>query len=189
MKTEALDRELIWQPDGHVSDLVVSMLADAQSSLLPATAILHVDECGLCTDRMVGMAVLSLGVAADLGALPELARRAPGLVPAVHLMRPVTRMPVSHDFPRHFFLVALALAVLGALPALGAFKNLAGFISATGANLLAVIHGTRLVGDVLAHRMENLLLLASFLASLACVTAGWLVARTWPAAPLEGNLG
>lgn len=187
MKTDLLDAQLVWQTNGHVSDLVVSMLADDQGSMLPPAAIAHVDACSFCVDRMVNMALLSLEVAAALDTMPLLEKRAFDLVPAVYTQS--SRVPRGHDFPRHFFLVALALALIGALPTLEASRKIAGFLVLSGPDLLTLIQGVRLASDFLAQAMGNGLLLASFLASFACVTAGWFVAKRWPTGSLEGNLG
>ena len=208
-RRDQFERELSWCDDGHVSDLVVSALADGQSELVAEEAAEHVDECELCTDRLVRMASLSLSFGEDLrAAFPERAvspRAAVSPEPATSGERAVLparvpaflprSAPAGAAFPRQFFLLALALAALGVLPALRTLPalwergDLVGSLWGAGHELLALSRGVRVVLPVVAGQASGLLFVASFFTTALCVTGGWLLARSTPAAAFERQVG
>lgn len=47
---------LVWRPDGHVSDWVLSALVDGEDGALPEEATLHADSCEECAGRLGVMA-------------------------------------------------------------------------------------------------------------------------------------
>lgn len=56
-------RGLIWRPDGHVSDWVLSALVDGEDDLLHEDAVAHADSCEECGARLglMARAAFSLG--------------------------------------------------------------------------------------------------------------------------------
>jgi hypothetical protein len=101
-RRETLPLELVWQDDGHVGDVALAAIADGELDLVPDGAISHAGACDDCTARLGEQALLSLSATeALMGAEPEL-----GLAPA---RRPLPVLSI---------LLALAIAALGAAPAL-----------------------------------------------------------------------
>jgi Na+/glutamate symporter len=96
---EKLPKELLWSEDGHLSDVVLTAMADAQHEIVPDEATVHAEACALCAKRVGGAALLSLR-AGEL--LAEVA-------PAVPARAPV---------PVYAVVGAIVLAALGALPGL-----------------------------------------------------------------------
>lgn len=56
-KLEVLPESSLFEADGHVTEVVLTCLADGESSLVPAAAAAHVDACDACTERL-GLAAL-----------------------------------------------------------------------------------------------------------------------------------
>ncbi|PKN48616.1 MAG: hypothetical protein CVU63_04515, partial [Deltaproteobacteria bacterium HGW-Deltaproteobacteria-20] len=54
---EMMPIDILWQDDGHVSDVAVDALADGQEAIVPLPVRDHVNECELCAGRF-GEAVL-----------------------------------------------------------------------------------------------------------------------------------
>ncbi len=109
-----------FEEGGHVTDVVLTCLADGETAILPASAELHVDACAACTRRLGVSALLSLNASSALlastgqrepqrivVATPVLA--APSLAPSSRRRRPL---------PMGAIAAALVVAVLGALPGL-----------------------------------------------------------------------
>ena len=105
---------------GHVTDVVLTCLADGESAILPAAAESHVDACDACTARLGVSALLSLNASSALlasnedraprqivVATPALA--APSLAPSSKRRRPL---------PMGAIAAALLVAAIGALPGL-----------------------------------------------------------------------
>jgi hypothetical protein len=97
MTRELLPDDLLWSDDGHVSDVVLTALADAQHDIVPAKAIAHTESCPACAQRLGNAALLSLRAG-------ELLDGAPGAGPA--------RAPV----PVAAVFAGIVLAALGAAP-------------------------------------------------------------------------
>jgi hypothetical protein len=98
MRTEKLPTNLVWQGDGHLSEVALVALADGQD-ILPSEAQAHVDGCEACTLRLGEAALLSAGIgmalAGSMKAAEAPAPRALAVVPIV---------------------AGLAVAALGAVP-------------------------------------------------------------------------
>jgi hypothetical protein len=65
---DRLPAELLWQDDGHVTDVVVDSLADGQEALVPRVARDHVDACDGCAGRLGEAVLLSLRVQEHMSA-------------------------------------------------------------------------------------------------------------------------
>ena len=105
---DMLPADLLWQDDGHVTDVVGDTLADGQDEAVPESARVHVEACDLCTQRLGDALLLTMQVGEALQASVEQAvEQAVGQTAA----RP---WPV----PIPAILVAVVVAALGTLPAL-----------------------------------------------------------------------
>ncbi len=97
---EKLAHGLVWDADGHLSEVAATAAADGQDHLLPEAALAHLSECESCMRRVGQAAMLAIDVGEQLVAI------APGPAAA--------RAPV----PTKAIVAALVLAALGAMPAL-----------------------------------------------------------------------
>jgi len=108
---DKLPPDLTWQHDGHVTDIVLSSVADGESGIVAEDALSHLDDCEHCSARLGAEALLS----AHAGELiAELA--APSPLP-VKAKSPVKSKPVvGPALPKRAIIAALALAAFGAMP-------------------------------------------------------------------------
>ncbi|WP_433930249.1 hypothetical protein AB3662_40360 [Sorangium cellulosum] len=102
---DKLSLDLVWQPDGHLTDIALTTLGDGEEAILPGGAAAHVARCQICSSALGRTALLSLRAgemlrahAAPSGAGEPAAPRAPLPIPAIAF--------------------ALALSALGAAPSL-----------------------------------------------------------------------
>jgi hypothetical protein len=102
----------VWRDDGHVDDVALAAIADAELDIVPDQAVRHVGACDACTARLGEQALLSLSTSEALSLLEPAAQHAPA------------RQPI----PVPAILVALTLAALGAMPAM--IKLVGGIASA-----------------------------------------------------------
>lgn len=56
-KLEMLSESSLFEADGHVTEVVLTCLADGETALVPEAATAHVDACDACTERL-GLAAL-----------------------------------------------------------------------------------------------------------------------------------
>ncbi|MBK7581289.1 MAG: hypothetical protein IPI67_13875 [Myxococcales bacterium] len=96
---EELDDDVLFEPDGHLSDVALTALADGENELLPERAKLHAESCDVCTERLGAQALLSVSVSEALLAAPVVVRAA-------------------EPFPVWAVLCGLALATTGVAPML-----------------------------------------------------------------------
>jgi hypothetical protein len=127
MKTENLDRipeSECFERDGHVTDVVVTCLADGQSAIIPDAAAAHVDACDACTARLGTEALFSVGASnlllAAAGARAPLQIVAPSasIAPRRELASIAPSSRKRRPMPLGAIAAALCLAVVGALPGL-----------------------------------------------------------------------
>jgi hypothetical protein len=62
----ALPDELLFEPDGHLTDVALACVADGELALVPAAAMSHIDDCDRCSHRLGETALLSLDAGIDL---------------------------------------------------------------------------------------------------------------------------
>jgi hypothetical protein len=112
---DKLPSDLVWQQDGHLSDIVLSSIADGEATIVPYEAHTHLEHCNECTTRFGAEALLSRH-AGEL--LAEVSRAAE--VPAIVTPRSVRDTAVDGlaKLPKSAFFGALFLAVMGAMPAI-----------------------------------------------------------------------
>lgn len=118
-----LPPDLIFEPDGHVSELCVTAVADGEIELVPQAALDHLDTCDACGDKL-GQAAL-LAVTAHEVMREASAAKSPEAVALVApaAIAPASVAPVSprrsrRPLPIAAIAAALLLAMVTAGPAL-----------------------------------------------------------------------
>ena len=104
---QKLPDELVWDGEGHLSDVALTSLADGQEAILPDAAAAHFASCPACMQSMGNAALLSNRVAALLATTPATVPAAPA---AWSERAPAFPIPVSA------IAAAILLAAVGALP-------------------------------------------------------------------------
>ena len=176
---------------GHVTDVVLTCLADGESAILPAAAEAHLDACDTCTGRLGVSALLSLNASSALlasteeraclrliAATPALA--SPSLAPSSRRRRPM---------PFGAIAAALLVAAMGALPGLmDTLRTLRAVVPDYFHALPIWSHAIEAVlRSMMASRSTTLL---RWLIAAAFIGAGTLVARaTTRRRSMEGGLG
>jgi hypothetical protein len=163
--------ELLWQQDGHLTDSVVTAVADGQDSIVPDPALEHLGGCEHCARRIGEAAVLSFSVGEQIAEAPPVSGRHPA-------------------FPRVAVMVALLTAMLGIAPTLAELPGWLGTASAwVVQGLPMVIRGGALMLRTLpqgAHGMGGVVLLGS---SAVLIATGLFIARVVSRAlPMSGGL-
>jgi hypothetical protein len=150
---DVLEKELVWDESGHLSEIAKSALADGQDAILPADALAHFSACQPCAESVGEAALLS----AELSA---------ALVEQRAEQRSVPWIPIA---------AALAIAALSVVPMLSMARF---WLEMSGA---FVAQGFRLLGhaavDVAAHGFAPTFYFASTAVLLAM---GFAVARLMP---------
>ncbi|WP_437732609.1 hypothetical protein [Sorangium sp. So ce1335] len=102
---DKLSPELVWQADGHLTEIALTALGDGEDAILPDGAAAHVARCPSCSTALGRTALLSLRAGEVMRAQPASScagEPAPARVP----------LPISA------IAFALALSALGAAPSL-----------------------------------------------------------------------
>jgi hypothetical protein len=94
-----LSDDLLWAEGGHASDVVLTALADGETSIVPAVVRVHVERCTICTTHLGHAALLAIHTTRELE------------VRAEH-----DRMTAKKPLPRFAIGLGLVVAVLGLLP-------------------------------------------------------------------------
>lgn len=170
-----LEPELVWQDDGHLTDVAVTALADGQVELLPESARSHAMVCGGCAERIGAAALMSL----DAGQALEEAAGELGLVPAAPIK---ARQPL----PIAAIAAALVLALLGVVPSLPILRSL--LVQTPGLllqSIPAVVHSAAVVLESAANPVELAVLWCAVAVML--MAAGLVVARLAPRHASKGE--
>ena len=171
---DKLPPDLAWQHDGHVTDVVLSSVADGEAGIVPADALSHLDGCEHCAQRLGAEALLSAHAGELLAELaqPSFAPvKAPVAVTAVVATAPSSVRGLS-ALPKRAVLGALLLAALGALPAI--FDQIAHVPTLLGAIGRAVLMLARSAAVVSKSEMFPTL---AFAASAVLMISGLVVSR------------
>jgi hypothetical protein len=150
---DVLEKELVWDEEGHLSEVAKSALADGQDAILPADALTHFSLCQPCAESVGEAALLSAQLSAALAAerVPERAQ---------------PWVPIG---------AALVIAALSAVPMLSGARL---WLSMIGS---FVAHGLRLLGHAVVEVAAHGFAPAFSLASTALLVAmGFAVARLMP---------
>ncbi len=185
MKTEnpdELPESLCFEVDGHVTDVVVTCLADGEIAILPAAALAHVDACHACTARLGTEALLSVGATDALRAAASETRAPLRIVAAVPVQAAPARAagrdapwfaptPSSsrkrRPLPIGAIAAALCVAALGMMPSW----------SDTLHNLRTVVPDYLHALPIWSHALEAVL--RSLLQSRSGVALRWMVAAVF----------
>jgi len=155
-----LAENLLWLSDGHASDLALSVLADGQDELLGPDLHQHVHTCDACGVRFAALAALSL----ELGAVLQQSK------------------PARETRAAAVKAIVIGLSTLTAAVLWQVAGNVSGMLRTLRLlpTLTPVVHkhAHGAVDFALAWYQTPGGLLASFLAALALVTVGSLVARS-----------
>ncbi len=158
--TEKLSLQSVWQSDGHLSELALTVAADGEDALLPSDAADHLGECALCMQRLGEAAGVSMIVGEAMG-LAEVAAR-----PA---------------FPIRAVGVALAFAAIGAIPAMSAAPGrVAAFLSTVLHIAPQVVHGMFAIAKAGGDAIGPALQVASVVSVCVLLLAGMAIARAMP---------
>lgn len=157
-----LSASATWRSDGHLGDAALAALADGQDDALEAAARAHVASCDACAGRLADEALLSV----DVGALVRAAAPEPMAQSAA---RPLPRLAVA---------LALLVAIVGALPALGAaWAALPGLATGTVRALPVVARGISLLWRHGAAALGPGFVAASWAVALVAAATGLWIAR------------
>ena len=124
-----LSEELAWSGE-HASEVAIVALADAQTELLPADVVLHVETCAHCCEALAEAALLSLQTADALTAMPQSERASHTALGA-------------RGVPWRMLLAALGVAGAGAVPALLDARGLSGSAVSMVRSAPLVMRGVR----------------------------------------------
>lgn len=158
-----LPYDLLWQDDGHVTDVVLDTMADGEDALVPIVARDHVSACDMCTQRL-GDAVL---LAMRVGAAIE------------HVV--IAPQPKPWPIPVPALLAAIVVAMLGMIPVL---RDLMASITDLASTMLAIV--PNLTRAVLALTragtgdLASLFALLSLGAVAVLLLGGFAIARAAP---------
>jgi hypothetical protein len=142
-----LPLELLFEDDGHLSEIALTAIADGQDAIVGREAHAHAADCDGCTRKLGAAALLSTSLsdalrempARELTEAPSAHAAQAAAAPARISARPLAQAALR--FPLRAIAIGLAFALLGALPILMRLPLLlgdAGVIAQRGAPI--VIH-------------------------------------------------
>lgn len=114
MTERGLPLDLLFEEDGHVSDVCVTAVADGEIALVPQVALDHLDACDACGARLGEAALLAATAHAALFGAPREA--ANGTTSRLDLA-PASPRRSQRPLPIAAIAVALLVAVITASPA------------------------------------------------------------------------
>ncbi len=109
-----LPDELLYEPDGHLTETALTCAADGQPDLISAAALAHLDECDHCSHRLGEAALLSLAAGEALRSMPAPAA-ALVVAPIPELAAVSAPVPTPRRVRRPLPVAAIAAALLLAL--------------------------------------------------------------------------
>ena len=174
MTVVRLEPKDLWREDGHLSDLVLTALADGEDSLVPSEVHSHVATCEACSQRLGAFALQSL--------------KASELLQEQAAVAPSTSRARAYRLPVFALVAAFVLALLGSIPRLielrSALSEAPGSSVETG---LVLLKGATLLFRS-ANQQDTLAVTLAWCASaLAIVALGVMVARLAPLGILQRN--
>lgn len=167
-RPQELPDDLVWEGE-HLSEVVLTALADGQDALVPERARVHAARCVACTHAIGAAALLSSHVGEALAAA-RLATEKSAAPDTAPLRKPLPLAALG---------VAVTLACIGAIPMLGDVPLRAAELSTFFVRTLPqVIRGALAV----LRATRDIAPFVSVVASLVLVLAGLAVARAMPRA-------
>lgn len=180
---DELPESLCFEADGHVTDVVLTCLADGEAAILPAKAAAHVEACEGCTQRLGVEALLAVNatdalLAASAAPAPlRIVAPLPAAMAMSMAIAPLRDAAVSslpapiarkrRPLPLGALAAALVVAVLGALP---------GWMD-TLRDLRTVVPDLLHAVPVWSHALEAVL--RSVMRSRGGAAARWMIAATF----------
>jgi hypothetical protein len=164
----------LWREDGHLSDLVLTALADGQDSLVPTEVHSHAATCEDCGARLGELTLRSLQVGEALDEHPPL-QRSDSPAP-------------SYKLPVLALAVAFVLAVMGSIPRLLELRGALGDAPSSPVETgLILLKGAALLFRS-ANQQDTLAVTLAWCASaLAILALGAMVARLVSPGILQRN--
>ena len=168
---DKLPWEVIWQHDGHVTDVVVTAMADGEQEIVPEVACDHIHGCEECSHRLGEAALLSLRLDDHFAA------------------QIASERAVRSQFPWAAVLVALAVAGLGMVPTI---LRLPGWLAAVSSGLVQgfplYVRSFALMLRTLPQGLSGTLLVMMFGSATVLVLTGFGIARAMTRArSMEGG--
>lgn len=118
---DELPRDIVWQDDGHLSEVALTALADGEDAIIPADAHAHLAGCDACARAVGEAAMLSTALGDALRKMPE--RREL----AAPVSAPISSKPEAR-LPWRALAAGLAFALLGAIPMLLRVQSLFDYV-------------------------------------------------------------
>jgi hypothetical protein len=177
---DMLPLELLFEDDGHLSEIALTAIADGQDAIVGREAHAHASDCDGCTRKLGAAALLSTSLSDALREMPareltEALSAHAAAAPARISARPLAQAALR--FPLRAIAIGLAFALLGALPILMRLPLLlgdAGVIAQRGAPI--VIHsGIALLRS--GGGIDRALLVLTFGSAFVLIAAALLVLR------------
>lgn len=165
---DQIPEDLLWQNDGHASDIAVTVLADGQDDIVASAVKLHVSACGYCSSRMGEAALASLDVGSALQTLstsPECS-------------------PISARrgrFPLPWIAGGLVIAVVGLVPNLvDKSISIRDYWVSTLHLMPVIVRAAPILWNSLASEYGRFVPIASLVSAITLVLAGMALARAVP---------
>lgn len=157
---DRLPWEVIWQHDGHVTDVVLHAIADGQEPLVPEPAIEHLHDCQACARRLGDAAMVS-ALAGEL--LVEQAAQREALRPR---------------FPWSAMLAALVVAALGMAPSVAEAPAWFGEAGSSLVHALPMVfRSAALVVRLVPQQLQGAWLAVTLAAAVILLLTGLSIAR------------
>ena len=176
---DKLPLELLFEDDGHLSEIALTAIADGQDAIVAEQAHAHAAHCDACIRRLGEAALLSTSLSDALREMPA-RELAPTPAPALAARARISDGPLAQAalrLPLRAIAIGLAFALLGALPVLMRLPLLlgdAGVIAQRGAPI--VLHnGIALLRS--GGGLDRALLVLTFGSAFVLIAAALLVLR------------
>jgi hypothetical protein len=166
--SDRIPDELLWQEDGHASDIAITALADGQDEIIEPVVRFHVSACGFCTSRVGEAVLLSLDVGTALQAWS-----------GAHYRTAASEK--SGAFPIGWIAGALVIAAGGLLPSvvIGPIATKAYWLAALHTGMI-IVRAAPVLWNAVAAEYGRLLPIASGLSVITLVLSGLILARSMP---------
>ncbi|APR84637.1 Hypothetical protein A7982_09986 [Minicystis rosea] len=186
-----LPPDLIFEPDGHVSDLCVTCVADGELDLLPRAALDHLDACDACGARLGEAALLSVAasealrdpslaaaLALDSGTVAPVVEASSEPIAAASTLAPPSPRKARRPLPIAAIAAAVFVAALTAGPALvDAVTNIPSSLAAAIGWLPTLVRLTRALLSMGPSVLGPWALAIKSVSAIVFVLAGLQVAR------------
>jgi hypothetical protein len=175
-QTDMLPAELLWEDNGHLTEVALNAVADAEDALLPANALAHLDACEHCLFRVGEVASMSIDMGIAMRAAEPQAAKT-DLAPLS--IAEESRRRAAMRPPRYAIGGALLLAALGSLPLIA---HVPGLLQSIG---FLFNRGVPVVAHMAARfattaPVERIAMVLPFVSTFVLILLGVIVARALP---------